>query len=343
VIERLAIPLAFVISLAVCAVVARYGAKDVPDGGRKDHARPVSTLGGLGVAAGHLGALAWLGLLSNDSRCLADCGWLPNGEWDWPVVIGFGVGFLVTGLIDDLRPLKARTKLLVLGWLSAGVCLAGWYGSGAVAGPLGSLSYAPWLLAGGTLWVFVVCNATNFMDGSNGLALGCAAIMLCVLFALGAPSLTLVAAIAGFLVLNLSGRLFAGDTGALYVGFWVAALSLLGAAQGAYSIWIPPLVALPFLTDVILTVIWRARRGGNVMQAHREHAYQLLRRAGWGHLPVALLWWAMTAVCGVIAVLAAGAFDWRGEMATFLVVLAVSIALWTWQRRVYSARVNAPG
>ena len=342
-IERLAIPLAFFVSLTVCAVVARYGAKDVPDGGRKDHARPVSTLGGLGVAAGHLGALAWVGSMGGDGLCLADGSGLPGNAWDWPILIGFGVGFLVTGLIDDLRPLKARTKLLLLGGLSAGACLAGWYDLGANAGPLVSRSYAPWLLAGGTLWVFVVSNATNFMDGSNGLALGCAAIMLAALFALSAPSSALVAAIAGFLVLNLAGRLFAGDTGALYVGFWVAALSLLGAARGAYSIWIPPLIALPFLTDVILTVIWRARRGGNVMQAHREHAYQLFRRAGWGHLPVALLWWAMTAVCGVVAVLAANAFDWRGQMATFLVVLAVSIALWVWQRRTYWLRVSAPG
>lgn len=337
--ERLAIPLAFFVSLAVCTMVVRFGAKDVPDGGRKDHERPVSTLGGLGVAAGHLVPLLWIAYLRMGERCLGDCGWLGDVKEGWPILVGFGLGFLVTGLIDDVRPLKARTKLVLLGSLSAGVCLASWYGLGGNAGPLGSLSFAQWLLAGGTLWVFVLANATNFMDGSNGLALGCAAIMLCILFALGAPSLTLVAAIAGFLLLNLAGRLFAGDTGALYVGFWVAALSLLGAAQGEYSIWIPPLIALPFLTDVILTVVWRARRGGNVMQAHREHAYQLLRRAGWGHLPVALLWWAMTSVCGVIAVLAANAFDWRGEMATFLAALAVSIALWTLQRRAYWPKV----
>ncbi|MEL6662347.1 MAG: hypothetical protein AAFR33_05025 [Pseudomonadota bacterium] len=341
--EHLAVPLAFLISLAVCAMVGQYGAKDVPDGGRKDHERPVSTLGGLGIAFGHLGALAWFLSFGDNGKCLADCGRFVPVEWGWPILIAFGLGFLVTGLIDDLRPMAARTKLVLLAWLSVGVCLAFWYGLGGSDGPFGSLRHAEWLLAGGALWVFVLSNATNFMDGSNGLALGCSAIMLVALFMLGAPTAALVSAIIGFLVFNLTGGLFAGDTGAFYVGFWVAALSLLGAALGEYSIWVPPLIALPFLTDIILTILWRGRRGGNVMQAHREHAYQLLRRSGWGHLRVALLWWGMTAVCGALALFAANAFDWRGEMAVFAVTLAVSIALWIWQRRTYWPRVSAPG
>lgn len=342
-IERLAVPVAFLISFAVCMILTRHGAKDIPDGGRKDHEGPVSTLGGLGIAVGHLCALAVQSFVSNPQIFSSEWRWLERIDFVLPLLIAFGLGFLATGLLDDLKPLVPRTKLVLLAVLSTGVCLTVWYGLGGRNGPLGPLQAAELLLAGGSLWIFVVVNATNFMDGSNGLAMGSAAIMLCALIALGAPALTLGFAIAGFLVLNLSGRLFAGDTGSLYVGYWVAALSLLGTALGLYSIWIPPLIALTFLTDVILTVVWRARRGGNVMQAHREHAYQLLRRAGWGHLPVALLWWAMTAVCGVIAVLAANTFDWRGEMATFLVVLAVSIGLWVWQRRAYWPRISAPG
>ncbi len=323
---------AFFVSFLVCGLLVIGGPRDAPTSDRKDQKRPIPTSGGIGIAIGFAVAI---GFQVSASTFQFNMACATN--------LAIMSGFLLVGFVDDLLDISAILKMLFLGGLSLGACLLGWYWFfGGANGSETLLISLPFIL-GGALWIFVFVNAANFMDGSNGLSLGSMVIMLIASGALHAGHVVLISAIIAFLIWNLSGRLFAGDSGALFVGYIVSASALQGAYELNYSVWIPPLIALPFLTDVILTVIWRARRGGNVMQAHREHAYQLLRRAGWGHLPVALLWWAMTAVCGVVAVLAANAFDWRGEMATFLVVLAVSIALWVWQRRTYWLRVSAPG
>lgn len=337
---------AFLVSLAVCALMVRFGPRDAPDGERKTQARAVPSGGGLGIAAGHLVGLFLMVPVARS--LLGDGHWLSGGAASllaWTALAGLVV--LAIGYRDDVRAMRPATKLALLMGVSLGVAAGGWPLLAAHFEWLPALSLAAIpLILGGALWLFVVMNATNFMDGSNGLALGCGAIMLAVLGQLFAPVDGLVPAILAFLVLNMAGWLYAGDAGALYVGFWIAALGLMGAFIGHFSIWIPPLIALPFLVDIILTVIWRARRGGNVLQAHREHAYQLLRRAGWGHIHVAWLWWAMSAVCGGLAIWAVHA-DTTGsglqQPLAFLGALAILSALWTWQRAAYWPRVSAPG
>ena len=333
--------LAFGVSLAVCALMAWIGPRDAPDGGRKTQVRAVPSGGGLGIATGHLTALSASMLAAE--RLLADGHWLTGTSGQLLIVLTLiSLSVLLLGFVDDVRPLPSKAKLVILMGICSLAAVLGWLLLAAAFDWVPSLGIgAVPLLLGGVLWLFVVTNATNFMDGSNGLALGSTAIMLGGLGVLFAPVAGLVPAILAFLVFNLMGRLYAGDAGALYVGFWVASLSLMGAFIGHYSIWIPPLLLLPFLTDIILTIIWRARRGGNVMQAHREHAYQLFRRAGWGHLQVAVLWWAMTLVCTILAVWSARQ-ETVVQLASFAAALTVSIALWIWQRRAYWPRVSEP-
>jgi UDP-N-acetylmuramyl pentapeptide phosphotransferase/UDP-N-acetylglucosamine-1-phosphate transferase len=340
---------AFVLALALCWLIIRLGVKDAPDGGRKDQPRPVATLGGLAIAGAHILVVLLLTTLPPPRLKCGNTLWAPGSIASyWPFIPAMGV--LLIGTLDDLRPVPASVRMIGL----AAICLA----TCAVAVHSG-YSYLPdlpgWtlagLVAGGALYIFVLLNATNFMDGSNGLAMGCAAIMLAVLAWLVAPPIwILVAAIAGFLVFNLAGVLYAGDAGALYAGFWIAALGLWGTPH-AYSIWIPPLIALPFLTDVFMTLIWRAGRGQNLMQAHRDHAYQLFLRTGWSHFQVAALWWTMTAACGALAIWAVRAarpepslhpLFWI-EFAAFAGALAFSLGLWLVQRAVLGPRVSSAG
>lgn len=333
---------AFLVSLCFCALIARFGAKDAPDGGRKDHARPTATLGGLGIAAGFYASLA-LGAYWRGSDSIVEGISLSVPAEDHLILFGFAIVFLIIGLVDDLRPMPARVKLVLLMVTSAAACGAGWhvYALESRADVSAFTLFA--LVAGGTLWVFVLTNATNFMDGANGIAMGSAAIMFLALGAILEPMTELVGAIAGFLVLNLFGRLFAGDTGALFVGFLLSAFSLLGAYWGLYSIWLPPLIALPFLTDIILTILWRARRGGNILQAHNDHAYQLLRRAGWSHIEVAALWWMMSAICGGLAVYAYIWLSVPEQLLLFLVAVFISTILWTVHRILHMRAASSPG
>ncbi|KCZ96381.1 glycosyl transferase family protein [Hyphomonas hirschiana VP5] len=330
-----------IISFLVCALMIRLGPKDAPDGGRKTQSRPVPSAGGVGVLAGVLGALFLASLLQpgglgNPVATLAQI------ALAGPMLLVLIAGLL--GFADDRLNLPAGRKLLIL---AAAALLAAIYGPHVthfwLPGANGSGYVLPAFLAiaGAALWLFIMANAVNFMDGANGIAMGSAAILLAALAVITAPPtgsapgilfLLLVAAAAavcGFLAWNLAGRLYAGDTGALAIGALMGGAGL--SAGVIHSVWVPATLALPILLDVILTLIWRARLGRPLMQAHRDHAYQLFLRAGWSHLQVAGLWWGFCLITSLAAI--TGARNGAGVAAAlFAFMFLAGSALWGWQR-----------
>lgn len=331
-------------SVVLCALVIRFGIVDAPDGGRKTQARPVPNAGGIAILVslvGFVGVASTQGVLSDY--------WMENGVG---AVLLLVVLAGMIGLFDDIWTMSAGRKFLLLFAVAA---LASYYGpqlSGFdVPGDAEGRIALPVLLsaAGVALWLFVVMNAANFMDGSNGLSLGSMAVVLVgEILLLAGPGadlfdaqadmalvcLAAVFAIVGFLAWNLIGRLFAGDCGALSMGALVAGAGVVIAES--HSVWIPPMLVLPFLIDVLLTLTWRAGQGEPLMQAHRDHAYQLFLRAGWGHLPVALMWWGMTALCVVAAYLTPA--DAAAQV--FAGLLGIGAALWFWQRLTLGRRLQ---
>lgn len=343
---------AFAVSLLVCGLMIRLGPKDSPDGGRKTQARAVPSAGGLGILAGIAAALA-LASLAPPAGQGNPFAVIAQSALAGPMLLVLIAGLL--GFADDRFNLPAARKL---GVLAAASLLAALYGPHIDhfwlpgTGPEGAALPLMLVLAGAALWLFVMANAVNFMDGANGIAMGSASIMLAALAVIAAPppgaapgilALILVAAIAaliGFLVWNLAGRLYAGDTGALAMGALIGGAGL--AAAAVTSVWVPALVVLPILTDVFLTLIWRARHRRPLMQAHRDHAYQLFLRAGWSHLKVAGLWWGLSLVCGAAAVLGARNGP-ASAFGLFAILLAAGILLWIWQRLTLGRRLNAEG
>ena len=338
----------FGVSLFVCWLMIRLGPKDAPDGGRKTQARAVPTAGGLGILAGISAAFMTAGLAA-PSGTPGPAGTLAQSALAGPAVLVLIAALL--GYADDRFNLRAGRKLIVL---AAAALFAALYGPHlahvwlpGAAGP-GYALPAALAIVGVALWLFIMSNATNFMDGANGLSLGSAAIMLATLAAIAAPPpgaapgilhLVLVAGVAatlGFLAWNLSGQLYAGDTGALAIG------ALIGGAGTAlatiHSVWVSGLVALPFLVDVFMTLFWRARHGRPLMRAHRDHAYQLLLRAGWRHAHVAGLWWGFSLVCAAAAM--AGARQGPDiAFALFAGLLTLGVILWCWQRVTLGRRL----
>lgn len=337
------------VSLFVCWLMIRLGPKDAPDGGRKTQGAPVPSSGGVGIVAGIAASLAALAALGADVVGILFASPLIG-------LAGFAVFAALLGWLDDARGLPALAKL---------VALLG----GAVAAALAGTSFGwPWgagvIVAAG--WMFVMANAVNFMDGANGIAMGTALIILSALVLVMTPLAALLpgareygllmalllaaaAAAGGFLYWNLGGKLYAGDAGALSVGGLIGAASIVYAREG--SVFVPLTLALPLLVDVFMTLAWRARRGRPLMQAHRDHAYQLLLRAGWPHLQVARLWWGMTAVCAgaVIAgpfAASIGAYDGGGlplDVGVFCVLLVAGCALWLRQRASLGRQLEAEG
>lgn len=360
------IVLPLLVSFGLCWLMINHGPQDAPDGDRKTQTAPVPSAGGVGILGG-MGAAMLAGLTLLPQVPGAGLNAAAMTGLAGPLVFVLIAGAL--GYADDRHNLAAKPKLAVL---AAGAVMA------AVFGPQISRIWLPgaagsgfeiWpvlAVAGVALWLFVMVNAVNFMDGANGIALGSAAIMLMALALLALPGAlnspreggvavvlilaAAVAAVLGFLAWNLAGKLYAGDAGSLAIG---AVLAGTGAVVAqTYSVWVPAALVLPFLIDVLLTLAWRAKRGRKLLQAHRDHAYQLLLRAGWRHGQVAALWWAMSAVCAAAVLIAPASgifglfgFNWTPSLSfmVFAGLLVTGAGLWTWQRMTLGRRLEAAG
>ncbi len=314
--------IAGVVSLIACyLVMAHLGVRDAPDNVRKLQETPVPTSGGVGFAfAAVLGALA---------------AWVATGSWppgDVAFVLAGAVMALVLGFVDDRWPVPAKAKLLAMLAIAVGLVVAG-VRADALA-PWPDVSFAlPWALAaaGSLAWIVVVVNAVNFMDGANGLAMGMAAIAsaglaLCAAiigaWEIAALAAALAGALLGFLVLNVPGRLFAGDAGALFVGAALAGLGLLLVRAEPELLFVPPLLLSTFLVDVLLTLVWRARRGRPLFSPHRDHAYQIALKAGMKHTLVAGIYAIWTFNAAAIAIVATLARGYAPTVAGVLIILA---------------------
>lgn len=246
---------------------------------RSLHATPTPRVGGLGIMAGVLLASVWL----------ADASLRP-------VVLG-AAALAVVSLLDDVRGLPVAARFIAHFAAAAGCLLA--------------LGLTGWLLLPATLAVVWMTNLYNFMDGSDGLAGGMAAIGFGALAAaawlahasvLAALCAAVAAAAFGFLRFNFPpARVFMGDAGSIPLGFLAATLGILGALQDAWTWLFPLLVFSPFIADASVTLVRRAWRREKIWQAHRSHYYQRVVLLGASHRQLALAAYALMLAMAALA------------------------------------------
>lgn len=310
--EPLRLVLAFMLAMApaalLCRVMMSVRIMDAPTEARKIQRHAVPTSGGVAVAISALLATVVVTELT---------------AWDLDAVIYVtGAGALVAlllGLADDILTLRASFRLVIVMALTGLIAAFGARVDMLDIWP-GVTVELPYTLAiiGAMAWLVLVINAVNFMDGANGLAMGMAAIAafalsLCAAIT-GQWTLALLAmaaagGLAGFLVWNIPGKLFAGDAGAYFAGALLGGLSLEFVKARPDLLFIPPMLLLPFLSDVLMTLAWRSMKGKKLFAAHRDHTYQIAMKAGLHHWQVSLVhaFWAVNAaVVGVAATILGG-------------------------------------
>jgi UDP-GlcNAc:undecaprenyl-phosphate/decaprenyl-phosphate GlcNAc-1-phosphate transferase len=269
---------------------------------------------------------------------------------------------LALGIVDDLRGIRALTKLtgqifcagiLVL----AGVQLQYFVMPGSGGGPYSIVTLGADLAVPFTvLWVVVIVNAVNLVDGLDGLAAGMVAIASGTFFvymvssdslfgtASAAALLSCITAgiCVGFLPWNFHpAKIFMGDSGAMLLGMLVAIATISGVGRNPFPpsggdlavIAIPLLVpllvlAVPFL-DVLLAIARRARRNVGLGQADKEHIHHRLMDIGHSHRQAVLLMYLWSALIAGSA-LSVGLIDgWlaAGAVTMGAVVLFLATAL----------------
>ena len=339
--------LGFAAGLVFCALIMRSGIVDAPDGNRKTQARPIPRLGGLAIVlatiiATVIGFLILIVAYGIDPIAMLNTFWdgISQAENGLKPALLLTLAAFSIGLWDDIWGANTKLKLAVLSAACLALTAMGLVPD-VLTSPAGDITLAPLLIVGSALWALVFINATNFMDGANGLAIGSLAIMLGGLALIGASNgdrsisvwwFPLFGAIAGFMMHNLRGNLYAGDAGALGLGALFAGFGLISGLE----VWTVATLALPFLVDVLLTLIWRAKHGRHWLEAHLDHAYQRLIASGWTHLEAAGLYWGLSLTSACMSYIAARAGG-EAPFVVFWTLFLAGAAIWIKHRRATKA------
>ncbi|MBX3278345.1 MAG: undecaprenyl/decaprenyl-phosphate alpha-N-acetylglucosaminyl 1-phosphate transferase [Acidobacteria bacterium] len=296
--------LAFALTPIVRRRAIAWGAIDVPDSGRRIHSRPTPRLGGIAIFVAFLLTLACVPLLDN----LVGESFRANLPKLAALLIPATLMFFV-GVYDDFRSLSAPQKIVAQ--VAAAAIL---YSLGiridALSSPFGGTWLVPGLLAFPltALWIVLITNAFNLIDGIDGLAAGASvfALLSILVFSIaqGNPEISLVAvvlvgAVIGFLRYNFNpATIFLGDSGSLFLGFMAAALSIAGSQKGSTIIAIAiPLVSfgLP-VVEAGLSLIRRFLGGDSLLAGDGGHIHHMLLRRGMTQRQAVILLYGVCAV-----------------------------------------------
>lgn len=278
----------------VIRAARRTGFLDVP-GPRKIHAEPMPYGGGFAVAAGFFAALATTPLV--ESKTI------------WIFTLGSLV-MLAVGAVDDRRRLSPRVKLLAQTITATGVAVAG--------ERLEIFGAGPWIGGAVTvLWIVAVTNAFNLLDHMDGLSSGVAAIalgaFLVVALQTGQPGMAaavapLLGACVGFLLWNFPpAKIFLGDAGSLFIGFWLACLTVSFTFYREkyllYTYGVPLAVLAVPLFDTLSVVLIRLKRGKPIFEGDTNHLAHRLAALGMSRRLAVLTVYALSLAAATAAVL----------------------------------------
>lgn len=322
-----------ILSVAVSALISfcstpfvkqiayKIGAIDIPKDNRRMHDHPIPRLGGLAIAIAFL--LTTFLFAEMDLQLQG-------------ILLG-GIVILVLGVLDDSLTLNAMPKLVVQ-IVAAVIVVAHGNEIRYVTNPFAPEAGACFdlgILSGPitVIWIVTITNAVNFIDGLDGLAVGVSAIstgfMLVIALLVSQENVSVVmaallGACMGFIPYNFNpAKIFMGDTGATFLGFVLASLSVEGLFKmyAVVSFVVPFLIlGIPFF-DICFAVIRRLLKHQNPMTADRGHIHHRLIDMGFSQKQTVAITYMLTGVLGLAAVLLTSS----GTMKTLILIAAILV------------------
>ena len=325
----------YVIVAIVCAILLAYastpivrvlafkiGAVDVPLDNRRIHKKPIPRIGGLAI------------YLSFTVTTLLFCDFSKELVTIW---IG-GAILVILGILDDIYRLNAWLKLAVqlavAGFAVWNGCIIDHINLGGVYIHLGYLSIPLTIF-----WIAGLTNAINFIDGLDGLACGVSAIsslsMLVVVLLQGDILSTIICGILfgsclGFLPFNFNpARIFMGDTGALFLGYTLAVLSVHGVFKlhAVLSFIVPLMIfALPII-DAAFAIIRRLIAGKSPFAADRGHIHHRLIDMGFTQKESVKILYAICGILGLVAVFCTESMFEKARVTKSISIAVIALVL----------------
>ena len=319
----------FALSLILCALIMRFNLSATPTE-RCSHNAPTPTAGGLGFALIFISFLSYLFFTDP----------LVKTSLVYNYLISACL-LLIVSLYDDCKPLSYRIRLATQ--LICALLLV--MGDGVIESPVIDIQSDSVLFFQKILTIFTflsLINATNFIDGLNGL------LSLCIMITLGyagfwidgyGPLLNmhwvLISAIFSFFMFNFpNGKIFMGDTGSTFLGLTLGFFALMAQSHYPVSInhetaifnkgFVFTLLPMAFLWfDVIFTLLRRIIRGEHLAEAHRDHMIHILFDKGYKHVFVTLLYAFGTILMGYLT------YQCHVEHISFMTLLGIYTVIQT--------------
>ena len=307
-------------------IAEKIGAIDVPKDTRRMHKTPTPRLGGLAVYFGFLVSVLCFCEITQELIGLL-CG---------------SVIIVILGIFDDSRDLNAKLKFCVqiiaaLVVIYVGDIKINFFTNPNIFSNDKILLLSDWIAVPCTvLWIVAITNAVNFIDGLDGLAAGISTIAAVSLVFIASmvdePAIALIAIIIagaclGFLPFNFKKKkkIFLGDTGATFLGYALAVLSIQGGfkSYAVISFAVPLLIfGLPIF-DTAFAMLRRLLTGRSVMSPDRGHIHHRLVDMGFSQKQSVFILYAMSGVLGLTAVVLAES----GAMRALLLLIGVLIVV----------------
>ena len=311
----LALLVALVVSFLMTPVVKTFaykvGAIDVPKDARRMHKVPIPRLGGLAIFIGFMVS----------------------------ILLG-AVIIVVLGVVDDIMALPALLKFVVQ-IVAALIPALNGVTIQAFSNPNIFSDNAYWVLGNlsiplTVLWIVAITNSVNLIDGLDGLANGVSAISATTVlvialiggqFQVAVVMAALVGACVGFMPYNMNpAKMFMGDTGATFLGYILATMSI----EGLFKFYAIISFAVPFLIlglpifDTAFAFIRRIAHGQSPMHADRSHIHHRLIDMGLNQKQAVATLYVISAILGLSAVVLTTSGEGRA-MLFFLVLCIVAV------------------
>ncbi|WP_239256933.1 MraY family glycosyltransferase [Listeria ilorinensis] len=301
-----------------------FDVTDKPDK-RRVNIKPIPSLGGLAI---YISFTIGLFMLPIDKSLVV------------PLFVS-GTIMMLTGLIDDIFEMKARFKLI--GQLLAAIVIVLFGGIEITFINLpfgGDIHFGVFSIPLTIIWIVAITNAVNLIDGLDGLAAGVSTIALltimCMAFIMQDPvvimlAMVLIAATLGFLPYNFHpAKIFMGDTGALFLGFVISVLSLMGFKNVTFISLIVPILILGVpIADTLFAIIRRIVTKQPIAMADKFHMHHCLMNLGFTHRQTVILIYAISALFSLFSFILTMSTLWGSVLLMGVLLILIEVLIET--------------
>lgn len=320
--------IAFLASMITVIVVTPFvkklafkiGATDQPNA-RKAHVKIMPRLGGLAIVIG-----VSVGMVIMRPA-------IP----ELPFIILGGLTITLVGVLDDMYTIRPIVKLGGQIIAASFVLFSGLVIEFISLPIVGTIHLGPLSIIVTLFWIIGVTNAINLIDGLDGLAAGISVIGLTSMLVISLIdgrttvvmlSLIIIGPSVGFLYHNFfPAKIFMGDTGALFLGYCISVISILGLFKNVtiFSFLLPIIIIAVPIFDTLFAIIRRAISGQRIGEADKKHIHHKLIAMGYSHRATVLIMYAFSAFFGLMAIVYSSLTVQLSLISLVLVLLGVQL------------------